>query len=159
MFAASRYVRDAVRNLDPTARHIALTIAAYSDRAGTASPSIRQLAEATGRHSHTVTEAIKRCEAAGVFVVDRRNRAVSRYRFPVQDPVAEISPSARVERAVELSPSARVSPQSARARRARLEYLEKNNARNEPSTDETGVFLPGTGRVEYYTARGASCER
>lgn len=96
MFAAVRFVRDSMPDtIDSHGRHVALAIASFSDTAGHARPSTRQLEEVTGLSRHTIIDRVRQLEAAGVLAVQRLDRRTSRYRFPVQPP---ITAAARYER-------------------------------------------------------------
>lgn len=86
MFAAVRWVRDAMPGtVDHRARLVAFAIASFADRDGIADVGSLQLMAATGMHSETIARAIRRLEAAGVFVVTRSANRLSTYTFPTRD--------------------------------------------------------------------------
>jgi DNA-binding transcriptional MocR family regulator len=155
MISAGRFVRDHTPDeLDTTARLVAFALAAFSDAAGHARPSSRQLAASTGLHPETIARAIRRLEAVGMIAVQRRDRAVSRYRFPVQAPIGELSTSARPRAAQNSYPHLRGSAgESARPRAAHLKNHVEENAR--VHTDDRGTFIPGTGWLTQPTAQEA----
>lgn len=150
MFAAMRYVRDHCR-VDPIANHVAMVIATFVRRDGSAPVSVRQLADATGRHTKTVTLAVARLEAEGILKVARSLRRMNVYRFPVVDAVelsTAVTPrSAQFE--VRGSRNLRAqSGKSARARRAHLdsEQLDRaTRARFAAAHDHRDDYLAGLG--------------
>jgi DNA-binding transcriptional ArsR family regulator len=147
MIAAARFVREHLpADLDVRARLVVFAIATFADRDGTARPSSRQLATATGLHPETIARAIRRLEDAGVVAVTRRDRRVSVYRFPVQDP--ELSTTARPKAAQASYPHLRGSHEKLRGPiAAHLESsLEKEHARDER------LWISGSGWIP---ARGA----
>lgn len=83
-----RTLRDVTRSsLGATDRHVALTLLTYADNAtlGSIRPSVPSVAQATGLGRRAVQQSIRRLEAAGVLVVERRGgagpRSTSSYRF------------------------------------------------------------------------------
>lgn len=130
MIAAGKYVRDQLpAHLDKSARLVALAIALYTDSSGAGKVSNRQLQQTTGLHAETIAQAIRRLEAAGVLAVNRTDRRVSRYRFPVTGHV-ELSTTARVRTAQASYPHLRGNgAQTARVRSAQLKRPTEENAR------------------------------
>jgi hypothetical protein len=65
--------RTAIRDsdLDPTAKHVALTLDTYMNRHGIAWPSRASLATGTGRTVSTIDRALRRLEHTGFLVVAR----------------------------------------------------------------------------------------
>jgi DNA-binding transcriptional ArsR family regulator len=113
VIAAARFVREHLpADLDQRARLVAMGIALFADRDGSARPSSRQLATATGLHPETIARAIRRLEEAGIVAVTRRDRRVSVYRFPVQD--VELSTTARPKAAQASYPHLRGSDEKLR---------------------------------------------
>jgi DNA-binding transcriptional MocR family regulator len=146
MLAAARFVREHLpAKLDTSARLVAFALATFADRDGHARPSSRQLATATGLHPETIANAIRRLEAAGVVAVTRRDRRVSLYRFPVQDP--ELSTTARPRTAQASYPHLRGSTEKLRGSGpAHLESsLEKDARVNEPLWISGSGFIPARG--------------
>lgn len=129
MIAAARFVREHLPpDLDTSARLVAMALALFAERDGSARPSSRQIATATGLHPETIARAIRRLEAAGVVAVTRRDRRVSLYRFPVQD--VELSTTARPRTAQASYPHLRGSAENLRgSRAAHLESSLEKDAR------------------------------
>jgi hypothetical protein len=104
--------------VDHRARLVAYAIAAHADRDGLASVGSRQLVLATGMHSETIAVAIRRLEAAGMFVVTRTADRRSTYQFPTRD---TFSTTARARAVRSGYPHPRGSgDKTARARAARF---------------------------------------
>lgn len=140
MIAAARFVREHLpADLDTSARLVAMALVMFADRDGTARPSARQLATATGLHTETIARAIRRLEGAGVVAVTRRDRRVSVYRFPVQD--VELSTAARLRTAQASYPHLRGSAEKLRGSRAA--HLESSLEKDARAND--GLWISGTG--------------
>jgi DNA-binding transcriptional ArsR family regulator len=141
MIAAGKFVRDHLPpDLDKTARLVALAIALYTDSTGSGPVSNRQLQATTGLHAETIAQAIRRLEEAGVVAVQRRDRRVSHFRFPVTANV-ELSTAARVRTAQLSYPHLRGNGvQTARLRTAQLKRPTEENARADGS-----LWISGTG--------------
>lgn len=152
MFQPVRYVRDHLPDdVDATAAHVALAIAAYTDRRGEAEVGIRTLSTSTRLNPATIVRAVKRLEEWGVIAVDRRDDRRSRYRFPTQE---TLSTTVLPERTVLANASAETARFAHTPRLTSARALDFSGENKTHTRADGSIWLPGTGWVPAY--RGAA---
>jgi DNA-binding transcriptional MocR family regulator len=154
-------VRDS--NLDPTAKHVALTLDTYMNSRGLAWPSRATLAEATGLSVRTVERALKRVSQSGLIIVIRgRGRTSNLYRANLRSSdtdVATNGPVVASQTTVVASQTTRSSDTHvARSRKKPYEAEERARTRTPEPRASAGAYRQHEGaphKVTYDPAMAA----